>query len=693
MSSILRQAAAPRPSRVRRTPPRLEELEPRVTPSLMGNQLFPSDNPWNQKITNAPVAANSAALVSAIGLNAPLHADFGTTYAGALNGIPYNVVSGSQPKVNVVIDAYPDESDLLPVPIPADAVIEGDPLPSAQNHSDRHLIVYDQDDNVVYELFNAHRPSEESDGQWHADSEAVWNLNQDTFRTPGWTSADAAGLPILPGLVRSDEVLTQGVITHALRFTVPATDDAYVYPASHEVGADDPALPPMGERFRLKASFNIFAYPPDDQVILQALKDYGMIVADIGSPWYLSGAPSSSWSDSDLHLLGQLTGADFEAVDLTPIVTSLGPASGPTTGGAQVIVNGQDFSGAAGMLHVSFGGVDAGPVQVLSDTQLLVTAPAQATAGVVDVTVTSPYGTSATSTADRYTYVTGGPVFVLGADGSLTQYDPVGGVTLLSPAGTVLSISAAADGAGADDVFAVTSDRHLWEHTPAGWSLLSVGAFQQISAATNKSGGAVVFAVPTDNSLWEYSNLNPGGWALLSPAGTVLSIGAVTDASGNDDVYAVTADRHLWEHTPAGWALLSTGAFQQVSAGLNGAGQAIAYGVLADASLWEYNPAFSGGWAMLSPGGTVLAVAAGGADEVFAMTADHHLWDHRVAGWSLLSAGSFASIGATKNASGQGELFGVLADGSLWEYNPAFSGGPWQEVVATGVRAAAPPRR
>ena len=249
---------------------------------------------------------------------------------------------------------------------------------------------------------------------------------------------------------------------------------------------------------------------------------------------------------------------------MTPIVTSLSPASGPTTGGAKLLINGQDFSGAAGMLHVSFGGVDAGPVQVLSDTQLLVTAPAQAAAGAVDVTVASPYGTSATSAADRYTYVTGGPVFVLGADGSLTQYDPVSGVTPLSPAGTILSISAVADGSGANDVFAVTADRHLWEHTPAGWALLSIGSFQQMSAATDKSGGAVVFAVPTDNSLWEYSNLYSGGSALLSPAGSVLSIHAVTDASGNDDVYAVTADRHLWEHTPAGWAFLSGGAFQQV---------------------------------------------------------------------------------------------------------------------------------
>lgn len=682
------------PSAWRRRPPlRLEALEPRVTPSLMGNQLFPSDNPWNQKITNAPVAANSDQLVAGIGLNSPLHADFGTTYAGALNGIPYNVVSGSQPKINIVIDAYADQSDLSPIPIPANAVIEGDLLPSGQNQSDRHLIVYDQTNNIVYETWNTHRPSEETDGQWHADSETVLNLNMDSFRPAGWTSADAAGLPILPGLVRPDEVLSQGVVTHALRFTVPHTNAAYVYPASHEAGVNNAALPPMGARFRLKASFNISSFPAEDQVILQALKDYGMIVADNGSPWYLSGAPSSSWSDSDLHLLGQLTGTDFEAVDLTPVVKGVAPPSGPTTGGAQVLITGLNFSGAAGRLHVSFGGVDAGAVQVISDTQLSATAPAQATAGAADVVVATPYGTSAPAAADRYTYFTGGPVFVLGTDGSVTQYDPASGVTVLSPAGTILSISAVADGSAANDLFAVTADHHLWEHAPTGWAMLSAGSFQQLSAATNKTGAAVVFAVLSDASLWEYSSLNPGGWAMLSPAATILSISAATDAAGADLVYAVTADRRLWQHTPGGWAFLSAGAFQQVSAGLNGAGQAVAFAVLTDGSLWENNPAVSGGWSMLSPAGTVLAVAAGGADEAFAVTADHHLWDHRLAGWSLLSNGVFASVAATKNASGQGELFGVLADASLWEYNPAFAGNPWQEVAASGARIGAPPRR
>src|SRR5262245_52919236 len=174
--------------------PHLEQLEDRTLLSFFGNELFPADNPWNQRISSAPVAGNSATLVSSIGASSHVHADFGSgLYAGADIGIPINVVTGTQPRVNVVIDAYADESDLVPIPIPNNAIVEGDPLPSAQNTGDRHLLVYDRDNNIEYELFNAHRPSEEPDGQWHGDSEAVWALSQDTFRTPGFTSADAAG--------------------------------------------------------------------------------------------------------------------------------------------------------------------------------------------------------------------------------------------------------------------------------------------------------------------------------------------------------------------------------------------------------------------------------------------------------------------------------------------------------------------
>lgn len=371
----------------------LEELESRFLPSLMGNALFPTDNPWNEKITNAPVAANSATLIASIGANTSLHPDFGTTYAGALIGIPVNVVTGFQPKINVVVDAYASESDLVPVPIPVSAVIEGDPLPSAQNTGDRHLLVYDQTNNVEYELFNASRPSENADGQWHCDSLAYWNMSQDWFRTPGFTSADAAGLPILPGLVRPDEVLTQKLITHALRFTVNRSDNTYLFPASHAAGSNNANLPPMGARFRLKAGFDISHFSATDQVILQALKDYGMIVADNGSSWYLSGEPSTSWDDNDLHALTQVIGSDFEAVDLTPRLTSAVAPSAPASG-MIVTLTGLDFSGGAGKTTVNFGSVSAASVQVMSDTQIQATIGTVPTGSNIMVQVVSPYGSS-----------------------------------------------------------------------------------------------------------------------------------------------------------------------------------------------------------------------------------------------------------------------------------------------------------
>ncbi len=227
----------------------------------------------------------------------------------------------------------------------------------------------------------------------------------------GDTSADAAGLPILPGLVRPDEVLDQGAIDHALRFTVPATDDSYVFPASHEAGSNNPSLPRMGEHFRLKASFDIAGFSPANQVILQALKTYGMIVADNGSAWYISGEPSSSWSDDELHALTALVGSNFEAVDLTPRLASLDQSSGSTAGGTAVTIHGQNFSGAAGQLQVFFGATAAAQVTIVSDTVLVATSPAHA-AGTVDLTVHTPYGASTTSTADHFTFTAASPPVV-----------------------------------------------------------------------------------------------------------------------------------------------------------------------------------------------------------------------------------------------------------------------------------------
>ena len=295
----------------------VETLEDRVLMSLLGQQLFPSDNPWNQKIASAPVAPNSAAIMNNIislnGSDGLLHPEFdnqNTSSSSTLYGIPYNVVHGNtQPKVQVVIGSYASNSDIQPAPIPANAVIEGDkqngPTVGLGNRGDSHLIVYDVDNNVDYEFYHASRPSENSDGKWHADQETVWDMKTNNFRTLGWTSADAAGLAILPGLARPDEGLPvsqggQGIITHAIRFTLdnPMILNQFLYPASHTAnpGNTNTAIqPPMGARFRLKASVDISSLNPQSRIIAQAMKDYGMILADNGGTFFFSrgGAPRS----------------------------------------------------------------------------------------------------------------------------------------------------------------------------------------------------------------------------------------------------------------------------------------------------------------------------------------------------------------------------------------------------------------
>ncbi len=282
--------------------------------SVAGLQVFPPDNPWNRDVSADPVDPNSAALIASVGLNTGLHPDFGTVWNGAPNGIPYVVVSGNQAGVPVSFD-YADESDPGPYPIPPDAPIEG----GSQSTGDRHVLVIDKDHAKLYELFAA-QPL--ANGGWHAGSGAIFDLNSDTLRPTGWTSADAAGLPIFPGLARYDEAVVQGVIRHALRFTVSRTRRAYVSPARHYASSlTDASLPPMGMRVRLKASFDVTPFPPCVQVILTALKHYGMFVADNGSNWYLSGAPDPRWSDSDLATIRQVHGSDFEVVQMGTVVT------------------------------------------------------------------------------------------------------------------------------------------------------------------------------------------------------------------------------------------------------------------------------------------------------------------------------------------------------------------------------------
>ena len=260
--------------------------------------IFPSSNPWNRDISGFPVAANSATLIGSIGLDASLHPDFSATGYG----IPINVVGPSTPLTSVSF-GYADESDPGPYPIPAAPLIEGG--------SDRHILLWDTSACRLYELFAAVKGG----GGWSAGSGAIWDLRSNALRPDGWTSADAAGLPILPGLVRYGEV-ARGAILHAIRFTAPHTRTAHIYPARHDAGeSGSSALPPMGLRVRLKASVDISGFGPQARVILTALKRYGMMLADNGSPWYITGAPDPHWNDDELHALHELTGADFEVVD------------------------------------------------------------------------------------------------------------------------------------------------------------------------------------------------------------------------------------------------------------------------------------------------------------------------------------------------------------------------------------------
>jgi hypothetical protein len=283
---------------------------------LHGKAVFPQNDLWNQDVSNAPIDPNSDAIIASIGANKPLHADFGTTWQGQPNGIPYVVVAGNQPKVPVTYTDYGDESDAGPFPIPPDAPIEGGP----NNDGDSHVLVVDRDHWIVYELWHA-KPVD-GGRRWQAGSGAVFDLSKDTIRPAQWTSADAAGLPIFPGLVRYDEVVGRGEIDHALRFTVQKSRRAYLPPARHWAAhSDDPNLPPMGMRVRLRADYDISKFGPSAQVILRALKKYGMIVADNGGDWFVSGAPDPRWDDDELHLMGKIRGRDFQVIKMEGLVT------------------------------------------------------------------------------------------------------------------------------------------------------------------------------------------------------------------------------------------------------------------------------------------------------------------------------------------------------------------------------------
>jgi IPT/TIG domain len=284
--------------------------------SLNGFLPFPADNLWNQNIASAPVDPNSAAIINFIGASDPVHPDFGSgEFDGSSIGIPYIVVDSQQAPVAINFTAYGDESDPGPMPVPASAPIEGYPSPGS---GDRHVLVLDNSNCWLYELYSSYP---QTDGSWNAASAAVWDLQADGQRPLTWTSADAAGLSIFAGLARYDEVAS-GAIKHALRFTLQSSRAAFVPPASHWAATTTNAsAAPMGMRVRLKASFDISGFSATNQVILTALKQYGMIMADNGSNMYISGAPDDRWDNDDLHNLDQVTAADFEVMQMNPIYT------------------------------------------------------------------------------------------------------------------------------------------------------------------------------------------------------------------------------------------------------------------------------------------------------------------------------------------------------------------------------------
>jgi hypothetical protein len=271
--------------------------------------VFPASSVWNKRVDALPVAGNSSAIVRLIGAGLNVHADFGSgLWNGGPIGIPITVVGSATPKRVVRFD-YAEESDQGPYPIPSGVKIEG----GRQADGDRHAILVDRSSCRLYELFALYPRS--GTPRWRAGSGAIWNLRSNRLRPAGWTSADAAGLPILPGLARYDEV-ARGRINHALRFTVGRSRRAYVYPARHFASSlTDPDLPPMGLRLRLRAGFPVAGFPRQARIVLTALKRYGMIVADNGSSWYVSGAPDSRWSNDQLHTLHRVHGSDFAVVN------------------------------------------------------------------------------------------------------------------------------------------------------------------------------------------------------------------------------------------------------------------------------------------------------------------------------------------------------------------------------------------
>ena len=349
-------------------------------PSVGNCTVFPADNIWNTPVDQLPVASNSSTYVNTIGAGTIVHADFGAgLWAGGPIGIPYLTVPGTQTKYPATF-LYYDESDPGPYAVPLNVPIEG----GSQSTGDRHALVIDQDHCILYELGRAFPQA----ASWQADAGAIFNLLSNALRPATWTSTDAAGLSVCAGLVRYDEIAS-GEIRHALRFTVPHTRRAYVWPARHYASSiTDPAYPPMGLRVRLRASFDITGYSAVNQIILRALKKYGMMLSDNGSAWYITGAPDSRWNNSDLQKLGMITGADFEVVDVSGLMVD--PNTGQVRAAAPAILTiGKTHSG-------SFSQGQSAATYTVTVSNSAAAGPA---GGIVTVTETVPAGLTLTSMA------------------------------------------------------------------------------------------------------------------------------------------------------------------------------------------------------------------------------------------------------------------------------------------------------
>jgi hypothetical protein len=731
LARIVRHRPRRRPQRT--TLLRVDLLEDRLVPTLLGQQLFPADYPWNQNIASAPVDANSAAIIAHIGSSIKIHPDWGDDSAAngssPLYGIPYNVVHGnSTAKVNVIIDNYPGESDLGPVPIPSGAVIEGDnqngPNPNGGGYNtgqrgDSHLIVWDEDNNIAYELFGVTRPSDpllfpdtngvelaHTDGQWHAAQETVWNMKTDNFRSLGNTSADAAGLSILAGLVRPDEGLPvsqggQGAITHALRFTLPSGDvnPQYLYPASHMVNESSGSTKlPFGARLRLmntpSVNTRISAMGPEAQIIAHAMQQYGLILADIGSAMYVTGTSASEnasnqinlvWNMSDVLGLRSLAAGDFQVVNLTPQVTGLSQGSG--SAGSTITVIGRNFSGAAGHLSVFFGNTPATGVTIVDDSHLTVVVPSGSgtvhvavQSGINEIDPNSPgdnvnnpifgYGVSAAGSADQFTY--GGSVL---SAGFLVADFPGGGVWRHSDSAGWKELSPAeASLVDVDDHGNVAAmfGNGLWRYQDvAGWQQLTPAAASLLDIAGN---GIVVSEFP-GNGVWRYGDPSfaGGGWQKLTPA-NALSI-AVDDQG--DTVASFQGNGVYLFRDTGGWQQLTPAVALQVSIAASGSSLAACFqgnGVWRDGL--QPSSGIPMGWQQVtSLAASALAIDSAG-DLLCVLNSGLWLLPSTGAGQQLTPA-----LPSQAAFAGNGEVFAEFPGGGVWEYTSG-----WQQLTPADAK-------